>query len=625
MVPTRPLSALLVAATAAALLTSAQLPAAAAATSVQVYWSSESRTAGYEPKNGNWYTSPATGLAGTPYQLSRQADAPIVAASGSATVTVDTATKYQSILGIGSSLEESTIYNLSRMSATGRDKALRTLVDPATGAGFNVARITFGTSDFTSHDFYTYDDGAADPSLSRFSIQRDIDYNIITTLKQALAINPNLRIFASAWSAPPWMKTSNNIIGGSLNSTYIPTLATYYRRAVQAYVAQGIPIYALTLQNEPLFSPADYPGMLVSADQERQLAKALRTELSNNALGGVKIWAFDHNFSEGVSYAAGVLGSSSSHSDAYSSVDGIAFHDYAGDPSAMSTVKASYPDKDVLMTERSVWGTSGADRIVQYFRNNSTLYEGWVSMLDQNRSPERWSGSPDPTMLVQSPTNRDTFWALPDYNMVAQFSKFVAAGARRVSTGYGSTGTVTNVAFQNPDGTLVTVVVNQTGASQPFTLRVGNQQISNTLPAKTVGTYLWAGADSGTPSTRTGQITGYGSKCVDVAGASSANGTKIQLYTCNGSTAQQWTVGTDGTLRALGKCLDVAAASSANGTKVQLYDCNGTAAQQWVAGTDGSLQSLGKCLDATGPSSADGTQLQIWACSGAANQRWTLP
>ncbi|GAA4261835.1 hypothetical protein GCM10022255_096090 [Dactylosporangium darangshiense] len=625
MVPTRPLAALLVAATAAALLTSAQLPASAAATAVQVYWSSESRTAGYEPKNGNWYTNPATGLAGTPYQLSRQADIPIGAASGSATVTVDTNTKYQSILGVGSSLEESTIYNLSRMSAAGRDRALRTLVDPSAGAGFNVARITFGTSDFTSHDFYTYDDGAADPSLSRFSIQRDIDYNIIATLKQALAINPNLKIFASAWSAPPWMKTSNNIIGGSLNSTYIPTLATYYRRAVQAYVAQGIPIYALTLQNEPLFSPADYPGMLVSADQERQLAKALRTELTNASLGTVKIWAFDHNFSEGASYAQGVLGSAASHSDAYGSVDGIAFHDYAGDPSAMATVKASYPDKDVLMTERSVWGTAGADRIVQYFRNSATLYEGWVSMLDQNRSPERWSGSPDPTMLVQSTTNRDTYWALPDYDMIAQFSKFVQAGARRVATGYGSTGSVTNVAFLNPDGTLVTVVVNQTSASQAFTLRVGTQQVQSTLPAKTVGTYLWAGADSGTPSTRTGQITGYGGKCVDVAGASSANGTKIQLYTCNGTTAQQWTVGTDGTLRALGKCLDVAGANSANGTKVQLYDCNGTAAQQWTAGANASLQSLGKCLDATGPSSADGTQLQIWSCTAAANQSWTLP
>jgi hypothetical protein len=288
-------------------------------------------------------------------------------------------------------------------------------------------------------------------------------------------------------------------------------------------------------------------------------------------------------------------------------------------------VKASYPDKDVLMTERSVWGTAGADRIVQYFRNSATLYEGWVSMLDQNRAPERWSGSPDPTMLVQSTTNRDTYWALPDYDMIAQFSKFVQAGAQRVATGYGSTGTVTNVAFRNPDGTLVAVVVNQTAASQAFTLRVGVEQVASTLPAKTVGTYLWAGADSGTPTGRTGQISGYGGKCVDVAGASSANGAKVQLYTCNGTGAQQWTVGADGTVRALGKCLDVAAASSANGTKVQLYDCNGTTAQQWAAGANGSLVSLGKCLDAAGPSSADGTQLQVWSCTAAANQRWTLP
>ena len=608
-----------VAAVLAAVLATAGLsgPAhAAAASTVQVYLSSESRTAGYEPKNGNWYTSPATGLAGTPYQLSRQADLATAAAGGTATITVDTTQQYQTVLGVGSSLEESTIYNLSRMSAAGRDAALRALVDPVTGAGFDVARITLGTSDFTSHDFYTYDDGPADPALSRFSIQRDIDYHIVSTLREALAINPNLKIFASAWSAPPWMKTSNAIIGGSLLSQYIPTLATYYGMAVRAYAAQGVPIFGLTLQNEPLFSPADYPGMLVSADQERQLAKAIRAELPTT-----KIWAYDHNFSEGVSYAAGVL-----TADARSSVDGIAFHDYAGDPSAMATVKATYPEKDVLMTERSVWGTAGADRIVQYFRNQATLYEGWVSMLDQNRSPERWSGSPDPTMLVQSTSNPDTFWKLPDYNMVAQFSKFVRAGAKRVASGYGSTGTVTDVAFVNPDNSLVTVVVNQTSANQTFTVRAGTRQFTATVPAKTTGTYVWAGAgDAGSGPSRTGQITGYGGKCVDVAGANSANGTAVQLYTCNGTAAQSWTVGADGTVRAFGKCLDVSGANPANGTKVQLYDCNGTAAQQWAPAADGTLRSLGKCLDATGPSSADGTRLQIWDCAASANQKWTLP
>ncbi|GIH28992.1 chitinase [Acrocarpospora phusangensis] len=126
-------------------------------------------------------------------------------------------------------------------------------------------------------------------------------------------------------------------------------------------------------------------------------------------------------------------------------------------------------------------------------------------------------------------------------------------------------------------------------------------------------------------SAATGQITGYGGKCVDVAGANPANGTQVQLYTCNGTTAQSWTTGTDGTIRALGKCLDVNAASSANGTKVQIWDCNGTAAQTWTAQADGTLRALGKCLDATGPSSADGTPLQIWDCFASANQRWTLP
>ncbi|SHL08727.1 ricin-type beta-trefoil lectin domain protein [Actinacidiphila paucisporea] len=126
---------------------------------------------------------------------------------------------------------------------------------------------------------------------------------------------------------------------------------------------------------------------------------------------------------------------------------------------------------------------------------------------------------------------------------------------------------------------------------------------------------------------KTGQITGYGSKCVDVAAANSANGTAVQLYDCNGSGAQQWTVGTDGTVRALGKCLDVASAGTADGSKVQIYDCNGTAAQAWQHQANGELVNTGsgKCLDATGNSSANGTRLQIWTCFGSGNQQWNVP
>ncbi|MBB5868022.1 chitinase [Allocatelliglobosispora scoriae] len=129
------------------------------------------------------------------------------------------------------------------------------------------------------------------------------------------------------------------------------------------------------------------------------------------------------------------------------------------------------------------------------------------------------------------------------------------------------------------------------------------------------------------PGGRTGRITGYGGKCVDIAAASSANGTAVQLYACNGTAAQTWTVGTDGTIRGLGKCMDITSAGTANGTKIQIWDCNGTGAQVWQAQANGTLRNpvSGRCLDATGPSSADGTRLQIWDCAASANQIWQLP
>ncbi|MGW1209210.1 glycoside hydrolase family 19 protein [Streptomyces sp. NPDC002499] len=124
-----------------------------------------------------------------------------------------------------------------------------------------------------------------------------------------------------------------------------------------------------------------------------------------------------------------------------------------------------------------------------------------------------------------------------------------------------------------------------------------------------------------------GRITGLAGKCVDVAGANTANGTAIQLYDCNGTAAQTWSNPGDGTLRALGKCLDVTAAGTADGTTVQLYDCNGTAAQRWVVSSANDIVNpqANKCLDVSGNNSANGTRLQIWTCTGAANQKWSAP
>ncbi|WP_078901703.1 ricin-type beta-trefoil lectin domain protein [Actinacidiphila yeochonensis] len=152
-------------------------------------------------------------------------------------------------------------------------------------------------------------------------------------------------------------------------------------------------------------------------------------------------------------------------------------------------------------------------------------------------------------------------------------------------------------------------------------------QFSSTFNSIT-GTSSGGGGTTPPSGGATGPIqSGYAGKCVDVAAAGTANGTAVQLYDCNGTNAQSWTVGSDGTLRALGKCMDVTSAGTANGTQVQLYDCNGTAAQAWQKGSGNTLVNTGsgRCLDATGPSSANGTRLQIWDCFGGSNQQWTLP
>jgi beta-glucanase (GH16 family) len=157
----------------------------------------------------------------------------------------------------------------------------------------------------------------------------------------------------------------------------------------------------------------------------------------------------------------------------------------------------------------------------------------------------------------------------------------------------------------------------------------GNPDGSTVFPQQLVVDYVrvtndtGGGGGGGSGATR---IAGIGGKCVDVAGAGTANGTAVQLWDCNGTGAQQWTVGTDGTIRALGKCMDITSGSTADGAKVQLWDCNGTGAQRWTvtAAHDIVNPQSNKCLDATGASSANGTRLQIWSCTGGTNQKWTV-
>jgi glucosylceramidase len=185
---------------------------------------------------------------------------------------------------------------------------------------------------------------------------------------------------------------------------------------------------------------------------------------------------------------------------------------------------------------------------------------------------------------------------------------------------------VPNVAWRNTDGSKALLAYNDGAAAKTVTINWGSQHATYSLPGRTSATFTWSGTQAG-GGDLSGAFVGLAGKCLDVAGGSSADGTAVQLYDCNGSAAQRWTVGADGTVRALGKCLDVVSGATGDGAKVQLYGCNGTGAQGWsynAATGDVVNVAADKCLDVTDNSSANGARAQIWSCTGAANQKWGL-
>jgi glucosylceramidase len=555
-------------------------------------------------------------------------------ASATQTITVNENTTYQQFIGAGASFTDTAAWLMNSsgaLSASTRSSVMTALFSPTSGIGLDFLRNPMGASDLARSN-YTYDDGTADPSLSRFSISHDLaDVEPLT--KQAKTLNPSLKIMAVPWTAPPWMKDNDAYSQGFLQSQYYAAYAQYFVKYIQAYAAQGVHIDYVSPQNEPTCC-AGYPSVQWNASG---LDFFVGTDLlpALHAAGlTTKVLINDWNWDAYDTWVAPLMADTAIRND--SLFGGIAWHGYSGNVSEQTTIHNMFPTVPALDTEHSggTWianqQNEDMNNIISYTRNWGTTVTKWSLAVDQNMGPHN-GGCSTCTGLI-TVHNGDSRSGQVDYTVeyydTGQLTKFVKPGAFRIDSN--TTTNVPDVAWKNPDGSKALVAYNGTSSSQSVKVVWGNESFTYSIPAATSATFTWAGTQGtgtgGGGGTKTGAITGYGGKCVDVNAASSANGTQIQLYTCNGSTAQSWTVGTDGTIRALGKCMDVAAAGTANGTKVQLYDCNGTGAQTWQASGGELINPVsGKCLDATGPSSADGTPLQIWSCTGAANQLWTLP
>ena len=437
------------------------------------------------------------------------------------TIRINPEIAYQTMLGVGTSLEESTIHHLKQLEPEVRREFIRYLIDPVNGAGMSLFRLTIGTADFTAEPFYTYYDakelnetnslnGAPDwynETGNGFSIQKDIDLQIVATVQEVievakeLGIEDEIHFFASSWTPPGWMKkqTANSrsyknnellLKGGKLAEDQIENLAMYYVRYLEEYKKLGIDIMAITLQNEPMLE-IDYPSCKMTAEQEGKLAVAIREKLAESELlckEEILLWAYDHNPDAAVSFTKELL----EVEGAKEAVSGIAFHDYSDPISAMSEVQNSLlaAHQTVALTERSVWGTSGADRMVQYFRNGAVSYNAWVTMLDSKIESHQWVGTPGPTLFIRDWNSTTDYWATPEVGLIGQFAKFIRPGDVRIESEYGSADTVTSMAYKNAEETVMVVIcVNQTRTEQPVKLVWGNCQVLDVIPAKQVVTY----------------------------------------------------------------------------------------------------------------------------------------
>lgn len=417
------------------------------------------------------------------------------------TITVDETTTFQTIDGFGYALTGGSAELINALGTT-RDVLLNDIFSTDAGhMGSSFLRISIGASDLSSSDF-TYDDmpaGQMDTNLTNFTIAREMT-DLVPVLKSIIAINPGVKILATPWTAPVWMKintTGNNgFTGGSLNPQYYDAYARYFVKYIQAMKAQGIRIYAITPQNEPL-NPNNEPAMTMQPAEEASfIANNLGPQFAANSIT-TKIICYDHNCDR-ADYPAAVLRTAAANPY----VDGSAFHLYAGNISALTSVYDEYPSKNIYFTEQYVAGPGNFagdfdwhvnNLIIGATRNFSRTVLEWNLASDPNYNPHTAGGCSN--CLGAVTISAGNYTRNTCYYTVAHASSFVRPGAVCIASNNFAQ-SIPNVAFKNPDGTKVVIALNASSSTQSFKIKWGGESFTYSLPAGAVATFKWAGTQS---------------------------------------------------------------------------------------------------------------------------------
>ena len=413
-------------------------------------------------------------------------------------ITVDDAQRFQEMVGFGASLTDASAWLIQhKLDAGQRDALLKELFGrEGNGLGLSFSRLTIGASDFSRHHYSLNDtpDGKPDPELKHFSIEENRG-DVIPVARAMLAINPQLKIMASPWSAPGWMKDSNSLIQGRLLPQYYDAFSRYLLKYVDAYAAEGVPIFALTVQNEPDYEPKDYPGMRLNAPARARLIGDHLGPMIARRGNGPLLFDWDHNWDK-PEEPLGVL----SDPAAGKYVDAVAWHCYGGDVAAQSPVHDAFPDKDAYMTECSGgdWEPvrSGGlplqakNIIIRSARNWARGALFWNLALDENNGPYA-GGCHTCRGVVTIDSRTGAITRTDEYYALAHASRFVRPGARRIASTE-SGGDLDNVAFRNADdGSLVLLVTNSATQARRFSVGQGDRRFSYTLPPRSLATFVW--------------------------------------------------------------------------------------------------------------------------------------
>lgn len=468
-----------------------RLPAALAlltlgACSPKVGQNAETRT----PNNGAqfWLTTPDRSVL-----FQKRPDLTLAEVPSETTISIDPTQVFQDIDGFGLTLTGGSAQLIGKMAPAEQDALLRELfATDGTNIGLSVLRISIGASDLDDRVF-SYDDlpaGQTDPELKRFSIENDRRTGLISVLKKALALNPDLYIMGSPWSAPAWMKSNGEVKGGSLKPEFHDAYARYFVKYIEAMKAEGIDIDAITIQNEPLH-PGNTPSMYMQARQQAVFVAEHLGPAFEKAGIKTKIILYDHNCDR-PDYPISIL----NNPEAKKYVDGSAFHLYGGTIDAMTTVHEAHPDRHLYFTEQWTGGPGNFAQDLKWnvehlaigaSRNWSRMVLQWNLASDPNYDPHTDNGGCTSCMGAVTLDGNKVTRNVAYYHL-AHASKFVRKGSKRI--GSNLVDGLPNAAFLTPEGKQVLIVVNTSATGKSFSISGNGKEYAAFLGAGAVGTFI---------------------------------------------------------------------------------------------------------------------------------------